>query len=251
MLQSPLKTLHIEKFDRIFVIGDIHGHLKHTEKATEFIFGHSSKSKNNHVVFLGDYVDRGPDSKGVIDEVLKFKEGYEKQHGYVHFLRGNHEGMFMHFLGIGGMYGDAYTDMCNGGLATLKSYGISQDEIYSLGCEGIRNIVGEKHLQFLKDTIHYVTCKDFMFVHAGFNPRKKLEEQNEEDVTWIRDEWIKSQHSFKKFVIHGHTRVPAPSFDVGYKMNIDTMLQSRFLSMAIINSKRVADNRVEIQRIDA
>jgi len=185
---------------KIFAIGDIHGCLWSLEKLLNILPVNWSKDL---VVFLGDYIDRGPDPKGVIEKVLELKELYRDK---IISLKGNHEWMFERFLkGI-----DIDIFLYNGGETTLKSY-------YKNG----KLEIPEDHLNFLKELKLYYETQDYIFVHAGLRPGKKLEEQNEKDLLWIRESFYFSEYKFPKTVIFGHTPFYTPLI-LDDRIGIDT-----------------------------
>ncbi len=175
--------------NKIFAIGDIHGCLESLEKLLDILPVNWGKDL---VIFLGDYIDRGPSPRGVIEKILELKKLYRDK---VITLKGNHEWMFERFLkGI-----DTDIFLYNGGGATLKSY-------YKNGYLEIP----EEHLRFLKELRLYYETEDYIFVHAGLRPGKKVEEQDEEDLLWIRDSFYLYEGKFYKTVVFGHTPFPAP-----------------------------------------
>ncbi len=193
--------------NKIFVIGDIHGER---QKAVSFI---ESLSFNPYdlVIFLGDYIDRGHDSKGMIDYLINFK----KQHPKTIFLKGNHEDMLLSFIDHE-FSKEIY--FYNGGETTLRSYGIPPSEYYYA-----KRYVPYNHLEFLNKLPLYYETKDYIFVHAGLRPGVPLQEQTPEDLLWIRYEFIYSDYDFGKKVIFGHTVVEEPLI-MKNKIGIDTGL---------------------------
>ena len=185
---------------KIFAIGDIHGCLWSLEKLLNILPVNWGKDL---VIFLGDYIDRGPDPKGVIEKMLELKELYGDK---IIPLKGNHEWMFERFLkGI-----DVDIFLYNGGGATLKSY-YKDGELK----------IPEEHLNFLKELKLYYETEDYIFVHAGLRPGKKLEEQNEEDLLWIRESFYFSEYKFPKTIVFGHTPFPVPLI-LNDRIGIDT-----------------------------
>ncbi|RKX62503.1 MAG: serine/threonine protein phosphatase [Thermodesulfobacteriota bacterium] len=176
--------------NKIFAIGDIHGCLWSLEKLLNILPVNWGKDL---VIFLGDYIDRGPDPRGVIEKILELKEFYKDK---IITLKGNHEWMFERFLkGI-----DIDIFLYNGGGMTLKSY---------YNKEGYLEIP-EEHLKFLRELKLYYETEDYIFVHAGLRPGKELKEQSEEDLLWIRESFYLSEYKFPKIVVFGHTPFPAP-----------------------------------------
>ena len=187
--------------NRIFAIGDIHGCLWSLEKLLNILPVNWGKDL---VIFLGDYIDRGPDPRGVIEKILELKKLYG---GKIITLKGNHEWMFERFLkGI-----DIDVFLYNGGGMTLKSY---------YNKEGYLEIP-EEHLKFLRELKLYYETEDYIFVHAGLRPGKELKEQSEEDLLWIRESFYFSEYKFSKTIVFGHTPFPAPLI-LDDRIGIDT-----------------------------
>lgn len=187
-----------------YIIGDIHGCLGRIEKLLEIINPHPERDR---MVFLGDYVDRGPDPKGVVDLLIRVKA----EHPATVFLRGNHEEMFLSYLG-----GDnKLLFFLNGGGPTLESYGL--DMVEQTGFEDLP----EEHRRFYGSLKPYLELKDYILVHAGLRPGVPLEEQDPKDLVWIRQDFIYSEHDFGKTVVFGHT-VQSRPLVMHNKIGIDT-----------------------------
>ncbi len=192
---------------KIFVVGDIHGER---QKAGSFIETLPFASQDL-VIFLGDYIDRGHDPRGVIDYLIKFK----KWHPNTIFLKGNHEDMFLSFINHD-FSKEIY--FYNGGEATLRSYDVPYSEY-----QYAKRYIPYEHLEFLNELLLYYETRDYIFVHAGLRPGIPLQEQNPEDLLWIRYEFIYSDFDFGKRVIFGHTVVEEPLV-MKNKIGIDTGL---------------------------
>ncbi len=168
----------------IYAIGDIHG----CKKPLVELVNNVPLKEEDTMIFLGDYIDRGPDSKGVIDFLIDFS----KKHSKTIFIKGNHEWMFHQFY----TYRDPDSWQLweyNGARKTIESYG------------DIDNIPDE-HLKFIENTKLYHMEENFLFVHGGIKPNVKMEDQREEDILWIRDEFISSHEPLKGYVVvFGHT----------------------------------------------
>lgn len=199
---------------RVFVIGDIHGCIAEPEILLRHLEEREGLAAEDLVVFLGDYIDRGKESKQVIDLLLQFKFNFPK----TRFLKGNHEDMLMDFLGFGGRLGSAF--LYNGGLETIQSYGIS---VFSPPSDMV-NSMPKEHFKFFCDLETVLTVDDFILVHAGLNPFRDVLLQNDGDVMWIRDEFLNHTHPFKKSVIFGHTPHQEIFVHLPYKVGIDTGL---------------------------
>jgi len=195
-----------------YIIGDIHGCLSELACLLESL----PLESQDHLVFLGDYVDRGPDARGVISYLIDWQQ---RDNIKTTFLKGNHEDMFLSFLGFPGNYGDMF--LYNGGGATLASYGIpagppSPGQALSQ--------IPPNHLNFLKTLTVYHLLEPVLCVHAGIHPRKPLEQQVEEEMLWIRDEFVLHHHSLPYTVLFGHTPQKEVLFHLPYKIGLDTGL---------------------------
>lgn len=199
---------------RIFVVGDIHGCHRELAIMIDYLKLKERLSQDDLLLFIGDYIDRGPDSKGVIDLLLALK----REHENVIFLRGNHEDMFLNFMGFDGTMGEVY--LLNGGRDCLSSYDIKSDSTLS---ELVRKFPKD-HLSFFLDLESYVICGNYVFAHAGLDPKRDLKTQMDGDLFWIRDSFISHRHDFGKTVIFGHTPYQDVMFDLPYKIGIDTGL---------------------------
>lgn len=188
---------------RIFIVGDIHGCLEMLERLLAEIKWHPDRDR---LIFLGDYVDRGANAKGVIDLILDLL----RVSSNVQCLIGNHEVNFLEYLSGG----DIAAFLLNGGGATLSSY-----------CPGrvmdSEAVVPEDHVRFMKSLERYIELEDYYVVHAGFRPGVDLAEQTLHDLTWIRDPFILSRSDFGKKVIFGHTPFSEPLI-MENKIGLDT-----------------------------
>lgn len=205
---------------RIYTIGDIHGRCDLLDICLGKIEQDFSERPYRRplLVFLGDYIDRGPQSQGTITRLIELAAKYECV-----FLKGNHEHIAMKSL----------TDLSAipkwlrlGGLETLKSYGvvpfISPERRHVMATQiAFQNALPPSHFRLFAGLKNHLICGDFFFVHAGIRPRIDLLAQKEEDLLWIRDEFLSSQEDFGKIVVHGHT--PVQRVDIkSNRINIDT-----------------------------
>lgn len=205
---------------RIYAVGDIHGRLDLLNKLIRLseIDLEQRPAGRPVYVFLGDYIDRGPSSRGTIDRLIEHGSAYECV-----FLKGNHEEMALNFL-ANRLSLDAWGRL--GGLETLVSYGLTSDTLTRWRSDGeaqhaFHNALSEAHVSFFRSLELSLTCGDFFFVHAGARPNVELAEQRQSDLLWIREEFLSSDYNFGKIIIHGHT----PALDVevrSNRINIDT-----------------------------
>jgi serine/threonine protein phosphatase 1 len=191
---------------RVYAIGDIHGRLDLLEKlhATIREDAKTAKAPRNVIVYLGDYVDRGLDSRGVIDRLINTPlRKFETVH-----LKGNHEAMMLDFLedsSIGPKW------MPIGGNATLLSYGVEllMGSITPADFERIRQDLERKmppeHPAFLGSLKPRHVEGDYYFVHAGVRPGRPLAQQVERDLIWIREPFLSSSAWHDKMIVHGHS----------------------------------------------
>lgn len=197
---------------RIFAIGDLHGHY------TELMSLHSQlineaklNPKEDVVVFLGDYVDGGPDTKKVVEQLIQWNIEYP----HWHFLYGNHEDLMLDALLYGGKkYHDFDLWFRQGGRQTRDSYTKEGTQV--------GQAIDKDHVIWLATRPRYLETDDYIFVHAGLIPGKQPEEMEERDLLWIRDEFIDSDYDWGKKVIYGHTPTTDPNIQPN-KIGIDTM----------------------------
>ena len=194
---------------RLFAIGDIHGCPDELGR----LLGRISPREGDTVVFVGDYVDRGPSARDVVEQLLEFERGPAE----VVFLKGNHEDMMLSFLGLPGHYGDSF--LFNGGAATLDSYGVSESNLASA-----IDYLPEQHLRFFRELSTSYLSPPYLFVHAGVVPTRQLDEQSVEDLLWIRQEFIFNPHVLGETVVFGHTPMRGVMLDLPFKIGIDTGL---------------------------
>lgn len=208
---GPFRVLP-ENYERIYAVGDIHGNLKELKTLLDFVFTQDPLTENDLVVFLGDYIDRGPASCEVVNYVRDFRASNPN----TLCLQGNHEEMLLSFLGVSGEHGDFY--LANGGMQCFDSYGITVSNDRSK----IRREFPDEHIEFFSSLEVGVIVGHFILVHAGIRPTVPLEEQDSHDLRWIRREFIHNQHRFGKTVVFGHTAFNGLFVDLPYKLGIDT-----------------------------
>jgi serine/threonine protein phosphatase 1 len=205
---------------RIYAVGDVHGRadlLTLLLAAIDADLTAHPAARTLHV-FLGDYIDRGPNSRQVIDLVLARSSGHETV-----LLKGNHETYPSLFLTDPSVLGEW---RLLGGIETLMSYGIKP----SMNADGpeLRKLAKRfeaalppGHSRFLSNLRTSFCCGDFFFVHAGVKPGVPLERQREEDMLWIREDFLLHEEDFGRMIVHGHTPVREPDFHSN-RINIDT-----------------------------
>ena len=194
---------------RVYAVGDVHGRRDLLDALLEKIERHCREDPPEAItlVCLGDYVDRGPSSKEVVDRLAHgLPSGFQAV-----LLRGNHEHMLLSFLH------DPYSGLRwlkNGGDATLLSYGVPQwtvrnalrhPEALPEAAHAFRAALSSDHLLFYRSLALYHREGDYFFVHAGVRPGRALDEQHEHDLLWIRDEFLDWPADYGAVVVHGHT----------------------------------------------
>lgn len=190
---------------RLYVIGDIHGRLDLlTQLLSKIEQDMGDKAASSKLIFLGDYIDRGADSKGVVERLMQPLPG----DGQPIFLMGNHEQYLLEFFETASR-GTAW--LTYGGTATLLSYAIScppgnpTPERLSALQKNLRERFPASHRAFLAATLPSYSCGDYFFAHAGARPNIPLEQQDVKDLLWIRHEFLDWTGRFDKIVVHGHT----------------------------------------------
>lgn len=203
----------------IYAIGDVHGCKDLLRELEKRIFEHGDKIAGDKlIVLLGDLVDRGDDSAGVLDLVLsRPPAGFQRIS-----LAGNHEVMFQRFLDDPSPTSDW---LGFGGLETLASYGIPISGLEHLKPRAIRALldshIPEEHVSLLRRLPLSLTLPGTLFVHAGIRPGVPLERQTEDDLLWIREPFLSFDFPASERVIHGHTPGPEPVV-AGGRICIDT-----------------------------
>ncbi len=186
---------------RCFIVGDIHGCL---DMLKDLMAKIDWRPDRDRLIFLGDYIDRGEDSKGVIDFLVDLMNTSP----YVQGLMGNHESLFLNYLE--GDEEDEELFIINGGATTLNSYRRNR-----------HTHIPQDHISFLKSLKITLELHNYYVVHAGFKPGVEIDEQSLEDCLWIREPFIFSNYDFGKIVIFGHTPFPFPLV-MDNKIGLDT-----------------------------
>lgn len=227
----------------VYAVGDIHGELALLKKLIKNIFEDSKKKSDELglkpvLIFLGDYVDRGVDSKGVLDFLIALKAGSDQAGLGCHFLKGNHEAALTAFLADPVQASDW---LRFGGIETLASYGIrfSVGVFEAARCRQVAKELAAamppQHHAFLDQLETRRVIGDYLFVHAGLRPGVPVERQKEDDFLWIREPFLSSRRCHGKIVVHGHTIVRSAQ-DFGNRIAVDTgAYASGRLSAAVLH----------------
>lgn len=192
--------------DLIYAIGDVHGCFDKLVRLAEQCRQHCS-TRYARYVYLGDYIDRGPDSRAVVEVLMQAQRSLPDA---VICLRGNHEAMALAAAEQGGRADGLW--LMNGGDETLRSYGVAS----------ARDLPQEHLAWFRSLPLCYDDGRRY-FVHAGIDPRRAIEQQCEEDQLWIRDRFLAHPGAYARFIVHGHTPMHSGRPDLRFnRLNIDT-----------------------------
>lgn len=235
---NPIAKPKLPDGIRIYAVSDIHGRvdlLQQVFAAIDHHLAHAGPARALHV-FLGDYIDRGPASRQTIDLLIERGRRHESI-----FLKGNHEAFLMEVLHDASRL-QSWKQY--GGFQTLMSYGLvppinpnkeQQEELV----RELLQLMPDRHRHFYNNLRMSFMCGDFFFAHAGVRPGVPLRQQREEDLLWIRDEFLQSDDNFGKFVVHGHTPVTKPEIKAN-RINIDTgAFASGILTLLTIQGDRM------------
>jgi serine/threonine protein phosphatase 1 len=205
---------------RVYAVGDVHGRLDLLDEAFCRIdcMEMDRPSERNLTILLGDMIDRGPDSQGVVSRVL----ARSKRH-WLLAMRGNHEQMLLDFLSDPGTL-EPWGPL--GAFNTLLSYGLKPSraptpEQRRQLAQDLRAAMPPGHLDFFQNLPISFSCHGYFFAHAGIRPGVALDRQSPEDLLWIRDEFLSHRGPFERVVVHGHTPVVAPEL-LPHRINVDT-----------------------------
>ncbi len=229
---------------RYYVIGDIHGRLDLYDALIQAVEEDNTEqhSADTHIVLLGDLVDRGPDSAGVLARTRQWQTQRS-----VRVLAGNHEEMFLtslekpevlrHFLK-------------HGGRETILSYGLPTKQFNAMTLEdlfdALPKIIPQSDLDYIADFEECIVAGDYLFVHAGIDPGVPIADQSRRDMLWIRDRFLSHEGPLEKVVVHGHT-IFDRVMDCGNRIGIDTgAFRSGVLSALVLEG----DQRRILQTVD-
>ncbi len=218
----------------VWAIGDVHGRLDLLKPLVEAIMSDAAASDGDRkvVIFLGDYIDRGPDSRGVIRYLAELPRdaGIEWR-----FLKGNHEEAMLDFLDDPST-GPTWCEY--GGDATLVSYGLRppqlkhKPEAWKHVADDLDHKVTPAERSFLEGLELSLSVGDYFFAHAGARPGVALDQQSTRDLMWIRNSFLDSEIEFEKVVVHGHTPTPRVHVDAR-RIGVDTKAYASGLLSAL------------------
>lgn len=238
-MSGPAETMHFKDARapdgmRLYAIGDVHGCLAQLKALHALIADEIERQRPRdwRIVHLGDYVDRGPDSSGVLAFLIEARARDSRNL----MLGGNHDIGFLEFLDQPTSHG-LFARF--GGAGTARSYGVDLDfsDPVSLdrGHAQLLRAMPRSHIAFLTSLTFSVVFGDFFFCHAGIKPRVPLDRQEPEQLIWIRDEFLDYPHLHPKVVVHGHTPCGAPEVRSN-RVNVDTgCYQSGTLTALVVD----------------
>ncbi|WP_321323546.1 metallophosphoesterase family protein [uncultured Parasphingorhabdus sp.] len=218
---SPIDQATIPDGRRVYAIGDVHGRNDLLLQLLDQIIKDDSERDNaeSEIIFLGDLVDRGPDSAGVLDTAMRIRE----ELGSVRFLMGNHEEVYL-AAATGEEKSVRFFNRI-GGRETILSYDISMKEYIELDmvqlAERVRNLFPKEHIDFIASFEDHITIGDYAFVHAGIRPGLPISEQRQKDLRWIREDFLAVQEAHEKVIVYGHT-ISEEVVEAGNRIGIDT-----------------------------
>ena len=222
--------------DRLYAIGDIHGRADLLDDILEKIDKDASGLDNATLIFLGDYVDRGPASSQVIDRLISLRTDFDN----AVFLKGNHEAAMVDFLNDPE---DMHHWLNWGGEQTLESYGIAQilaRSPQSIGAE-FNDVLPTAHRAFVDGLKLSHRAGDYFFVHAGVRPGIALDDQKEEDLLWIRKHFHNTSRDERPdaTIVHGHQAVKKAE-DHGWRINVDSSAyrSDKLTAVALVGDQR-------------
>ena len=223
---------------RVFAIGDVHGRADLLTRLIDKI--ESERLATDLIIFLGDYIDRGPASKEVVDIILDL---HRQNPDNVVCLKGNHEATLLNFLDDA-QVGQNWANY--GGLETLLSYGVPSptkrtDPKAWEDCQNaFKHALSESHVQFYKSLSSCYEAGCYLFVHAGVDPQKPTLEQSEQEYLWIRDRFLEDDEPLEHIIVHGHTPAPHP-----YKDKRRIGLDTGAYSTGILTAAKISGLDVE------
>ena len=208
---------------KVYAFGDIHGCLEQFQRLIELCEMDAASQKSTFI-FLGDYIDRGPDSRGVIDFLVDLQKWSPDK---VICLRGNHEELFLNALN--GEDAEA-SWLSNGGDATLRSYHATR----------ARDIPAS-HIDWIRSLPLFHDDGQRFFVHAGVHPDRPLDQQRSRDLMWLREPFLSSSKDFGRLVVHGHTPLDNGIPDLRpNRLNLDTgAVYGRALTAAVFTNHQL------------
>jgi serine/threonine protein phosphatase 1 len=244
-MQGPQATPANAGGELVYAIGDIHGCyelMKDLLARLAADYAKRARGRRPILIFLGDYVDRGPQSARVMDALVWLQRRGDLE---IHYLKGNHEQALLEFLETperGGPW------IGFGGAETLTSYGIEAPAAdaapgtFILARDELLERMPASHLRLLQQLEPMAVIGDYAFVHAGIRPGTPLEEQSENDLMWIRRGFVDQPGPFGKVIVHGHTWLSEQPQLSEHRLGLDT----GGYATGVLTAARIEDGVVEI-----
>ena len=241
----------------VWAVGDIHGRLDLLERLLAAIIdrGEHREGATPTLVFLGDYIDRGSQSCGVIDRLVDLADDPAFE---THFLKGNHEDKMLEFMDDPTV-GAAWCDY--GGAQALESFGLKvpvlkhRPEGWVSLSSDLSHRLSPRQRAFLQSLKYSVTIGGYFFAHAGARPGVPLEEQSDHDLMWVRGSFLNSETRFERVVVHGHTPADNPHIDhrrIGvdtraYESGVLTAVRLEGLGHSFLQAVQQADGEIVVR----
>lgn len=238
-ISRPIDSAAIPEGRRVYAIGDIHGRNDLLQQLLDKIIKDDGERDDaeSEIIFLGDLVDRGPDSAGVIDTAMQIKA----ELGNVRFLMGNHEEVYL-AAATGNEKSVRFFNRI-GGRETILSYEISMKEYAELDMSQLARRIPElfpkEHIDFIAGFEDQIIIGDYAFVHAGIRPGIPLSEQRQKDLRWIREDFLSAQEAHEKIIVYGHT-INDEVVETGTRIGVDTgaYYSNKLTALALQGSER-------------
>lgn len=192
--------------ERVYAIGDVHGRLDLFDELLDLIDADMAARGvlSTTVILLGDLVDRGPDSRGVVERAMELRA---RAACGLRCIMGNHEEILLRLLDGDDRVARLFTRI--GGEATARSYGLTTEQYHALEFEQLSSalieLIPRSHREFLATFEDVIAIGDYLFVHAGLRPNVPVDGQETTDLRWIRSEFLDHTGSFGPIVVHGHS----------------------------------------------
>jgi len=240
----------------VWAVGDIHGRLDLLERLLAAIIDHGDHREGTPtLVFLGDYIDRGSNSRGVIDRLATLADDPAFE---THFLKGNHEDKMLEFL-EDPTVGAAWCDY--GGAQALESFGLKipvlkhRPEGWVSLSSDLAHRLSERQRTFLESLQYSVSIGGYFFAHAGARPGVALDDQSDHDLMWVRGSFLNSEARFERVVVHGHTPTDEPHIDhrrIGidtraYESGVLTAVRLEGLGHSFLQAVQQADGEIVVR----
>lgn len=231
-----MSDMKLPEGDRVYAVGDIHGRLDLLDPLLSSIASDiaAHPGEQAELIFLGDFIDRGPESKAVIDRLAAGDLPAPAT-----FLMGNHEEMLLSFLE---RPEDASQWLLNGGEETLRSYGMVPEDLArhpEAARDRLLQVMPGAHLEFFESLQLSMARSGYFFCHAGVRPGVPLDQQDRFDLLWIREPFLTYEGDFGKVVVHGHTPVRRVE-SLANRVGVDTgaFIWGRLSAVALSGAER-------------